>query len=90
MPDLVDDDNDNDEGNVDMNSPNKPPSPNLDGSSNHGVPLPQSPQLQPFDGRARKAPPGLSHIFHLTINGRFQFILLTSTYKSESTNRYMM
>ena len=31
MPDLVDDDNDNDEGDVDMNSPNDPPSPNLDG-----------------------------------------------------------
>ena len=52
MPDLVDDDDDDNEGDVDMNSPIEPPSPNLDDSSNHGVPLPQSLQPQPFDSRA--------------------------------------
>ena len=71
MPELIDfDDDDNNNNDFDMNisnhlspNPHVPLSPNRDSPpSDHGMPLPQSPQPEPF---AQRVPPRV----HPTING---------------------
>ena len=62
MPELIDDDEDDEE---DMNPPDKSPSPDPDVHTlDHGTPPPP-----PFSDSTPKAQPGVSCIFHPTING---------------------